>query len=287
MGDRADPEAGMMRGRRSLDGLDDDVRDHIDRETQENIANGMAPDEARHAALRAFGNVTRALEDTRAVWIPVWLDQLLQDARYGLRMMRRNPAFSAVVILTLAVGIGLNTAVFSVVNAVLMRPLSYPEPERLVWVATYDDRSPMEVVSAPDFLAFREQASSLDRIAAFSIGTERVTTKDEVVPARIATVSHEFWDLAGVLPALGRIPSADEESLVLNSLYLASLQEPSAFEYRGHRLFDSRRPRRRLLGRGKVVQITPLPPRRQRLEGALETRVPSEPLPQLLGNRKI
>src|SRR5438876_7002095 len=69
--------------------------------------------------------------------------------------------------------------------------------------------------------------------------------------------------------------------------HLASLQEPSAFEYRGPRLFDSRRPRRRLLGRGKVVQVTPLPPRRQRLEGALETRVPSEPLPQLLGNRKI
>src|SRR6266436_1898217 len=70
-------------------------------------------------------------------------------------------------------------------------------------------------------------------------------------------------------------------------LHLASLQEPSALEYRGHRLFDSRRPRRRLLGRGKVVQVTPLPPRRQRLEGALETRVASELLAQFLGNRKI
>src|SRR5436853_4231826 len=71
------------------------------------------------------------------------------------------------------------------------------------------------------------------------------------------------------------------------TLHLASLQEPSAFEYRGHRLFDSRRPRHRLLGRGKVVEVTPLPPRRQRLECALETRVPLEPLAQLLGNRKI
>src|SRR5437868_523583 len=70
-------------------------------------------------------------------------------------------------------------------------------------------------------------------------------------------------------------------------LHLASLQEPSAFEYRGHRLFDSRRPRHRLLGRGKVVEVTPLPPRRQRLECALETRVPSEVFAQLRGNRKI
>jgi predicted permease len=206
----------VTRGRRSLDDLDDDIRDHIDRETQDNIDRGMAPDDARQAALRAFGNVTRTVEDTRAVWIPVWLDQVLQDARYGLRMLRRNPAFSAVVILTLAVGIGLSTAVFSVINAVLVRPLSYPNADRLVWVAAYDDRGPMEVVTGPAFLAFRDHASSLERIAAFSIGMERVTTKDEVVAARIATVSHEFWDLAGASPALGRLPAADEESIVLS-----------------------------------------------------------------------
>jgi putative ABC transport system permease protein len=100
-----------------------------------------------------------------------------------------------------------------------MRPLSYPEPERLVWVATYDDRSPMEMVSAPDFLAFRERASSLERIAAFSIGMERVATRDQVVPAQIVTVSHEFWDLAGVSPASGRIPSADEDGIVLSHAF--------------------------------------------------------------------
>src|SRR5690348_10702015 len=76
-------------------------------------------------------------------------------------------------------------------------------------------------------------------------------------------------------------------ALAMNVLYLASFQEPSAFEYRRHRLFDSRRPRGRLFGRGKVAQVTPLPTRCQRLEGALEMRVPSEPPPQLLGKRKI
>src|SRR5215831_6443362 len=88
------------------------------------------------------------------------------------------------------------------------------------------------------------------------------------------------WWLA---PASG-VPDARDER---HPFYLASLQEPSAFEYRRRRLFDSRHPCRRLLGCAKVVQVTPLPPRRQRLEGALETRVPSEPLSQLLGNRKI
>jgi len=208
-----------MRRRRSLDDLDEDIRDHIARETDENVGRGMPPADARDAALRKFGNVTLAKEGVRAVWIPIWFDQVLQDARYGFRILRRNPGFSAVVILTLALGIGLNTAVFSVVNAVLVRPLSYASPERLVWVATYDDRSPMEFVTALDFLAFRDQASSLDRIAAFSIGMERVTAKDEVVPARIATVSHEFWDLAGMSPALGRIPSAGEDAIVLSHAF--------------------------------------------------------------------
>src|SRR5437899_1826371 len=89
-----------MKRRRVLDELDADIRDHIERETADNIDRGMTPDDARAAALRKFGNISLAREDARAVWIPVWFDQLLQDARYGLRMIRRRPAFSAVVMLS-------------------------------------------------------------------------------------------------------------------------------------------------------------------------------------------
>src|ERR1700730_16151527 len=102
--------------RRRLEDLDRDIRDHIEEETQDNIARGMAPDEARQAALRKFGNVLRVKENTRDVWSVVWMEQLLQDLRYCLRLPLRNPAFITIVILTLALGIAVNTAVFIVVN---------------------------------------------------------------------------------------------------------------------------------------------------------------------------
>jgi putative ABC transport system permease protein len=203
------------RRRASLGDLDEDIRDHIVRETDQNIARGMPPAEAYAAARRAFGSVALTKEAVRAVWIPIWIDQLLQDTRYAMRLFRRNPGFSAVVILTLALGIGMNTAVVSVVNAVLLRPLAYQHSERLVWIETYDDRSPIAMVIAPDVLAWREQASSVERLAAFSIGTERIAAPGEVVAARVATVSHEFWDLTGGSPALGRIPAPEEDAIVL------------------------------------------------------------------------
>jgi hypothetical protein len=190
----------MTEGRQNLDDLPDDIRDHLERETQDNIDRGMTPENARDAARRSFGNITLAMENTRAVWIPVWFDQLRQDMHYGLRMLRRNPAFSAVVIFTLAVGIGLTTAVFSVVNAVLVRPLSYPAADRLVWVATYDDRGGDEFVASPDFAAWLDQSSSFERLAGFFVEGGRIDVGDDVVQARIAEVTDGFWELAGARP---------------------------------------------------------------------------------------
>jgi putative ABC transport system permease protein len=201
--------------RRMLDGLDDDIRDHIERETRDNIARGMPPEEARHAALRKFGNVTRVKEDTRAVWNRVWLEQLARDIRYGLRMLVRNPGFAAVVILTLALGIGMNTAVFSVVNTVLLRPLAYPHPERLVWIAGYDPNINRDVADSPDFFYWREHARCYTGMAAYGPQQSAMVTPSDAQQVSGVLIAGDFWTLTGARPALGRFFGPQEQDTVV------------------------------------------------------------------------
>src|SRR5689334_21702640 len=126
----------MTRRKRMLADLDAQIRDHIERETQDNIDRGMSPDDARNAALRKFGNVTRVKEDAREIWTVLWFERLAQDVRFALRMLRKNPAFTAVAIVTLALGIGANTAIFSVVNGILIDRLPYSYASQLVRVVS-------------------------------------------------------------------------------------------------------------------------------------------------------
>jgi putative ABC transport system permease protein len=203
------------RGRESLDTLEDEIRDHIRREAEENIARGMAPADAYAAARRAFGNTTLTREAARSVWIPGWWDHLLQDMRFALRLGRRAPGFSIVVVLTLALGIGLNTAVFSVVNAVLVRPLAYPHSERLVWIAPSNAGGQDDVVTSPDFLVWRDGASVFDQLAGFLTVAEPIDVGDEVVQAHVAAVTEGFWDLAGASFVLGGPPLPGQDGVVL------------------------------------------------------------------------
>jgi ABC-type antimicrobial peptide transport system permease subunit len=147
--------------------------------------------------------------------IPGWWDHFIQDVRYGLRLCRRNPGFSLIVVLTLALGIGLNTAVFSVINAVIMRPLSYPNAERLMWVAPYNGRGRENVVMSPDFVAFRDQATSFERLVGVFTNAEPIDVGDEVVQARVAAVTDGFWNLTGAEFALGGPPPPGLDGVVL------------------------------------------------------------------------
>src|ERR1700685_744328 len=149
-----------MRRKRMLEDFDKDIREHIETETLDNIERGMSPEEARYAALRKFGNVTRAKEETREVWSFLWLELLLQDVRFSFRMIRKSPGFTAVAVLTLALAIGANAVVFSVLNALILRPLDVPRPESLYTIDHARDIA--LALSYPDYLDLRDQNRSFD-----------------------------------------------------------------------------------------------------------------------------
>lgn len=216
----------MRRARRALDGLEQDIREHIDLEVQENLARGLAPAEARRQAMRKFGNVALVREDTRAVWAWTRLDQLVQDARYGLRTLPRSPGFTAVAILTLALGIGGSTAMFSAVDAVVLRALPFDEHDRLVAVGTdAAAAAPVTLVTLParpsaglggiapqDFLDWRARQEVFAALAAFS--RANLTFREpggEPEELRVLRVSSGFFEVLRIGPALGRPFSAEHE----------------------------------------------------------------------------
>jgi putative ABC transport system permease protein len=201
----------MKRRKRMMEALDEDIREHIARETQDNIERGMAPEEARYAAMRKFGNVTQVKEETRDVWSFVWLEQLLEDMRFGLRLLRKNPGFTAVAILTLALGIGANAAVFSVVYAVLLRPLPYRDPSRLVVLHETTPKVGDVSVSFLNFFDWRAASHTFAQMAA--VESVDFNLAGVTQPENISgdAVSPNFLSMMGVRPFLGRDFDASEE----------------------------------------------------------------------------
>lgn len=157
-----------MSRHKHLDGLDQEINAHIEAEIEENRARGMSADEARRNAFIRFGNQAAAKEESYNVWHAVWLQQAQQDIRYAVRTLLRNRRFATTVILTLALAIGMNTAVFSVIEAVLLRPLPYPHPQKLVWLASFSrDYQPEHDnwVSRADYSTWSERTKALDETA--------------------------------------------------------------------------------------------------------------------------
>ncbi|HKP10532.1 MAG TPA: ABC transporter permease, partial [Blastocatellia bacterium] len=192
--------------------IDEEVRFHIDMRTEENVRRGMGPEEARRDAERRFGRLTRIKELGYEVRGGGMLETLRQDLRYGARMLLKNPGFTLVAVLTLSLGIGANTAIFSVVNAVLLRPLPFAEPESLVWLWDTQPQLPTAPASLPDFLDWKAQNQSFEHLAAFQGGSMFIDTGDGMRDTPVGLVTPETFALFRVSPILGRT-FTDEETL--------------------------------------------------------------------------
>jgi len=223
------PILGWRRRKQEREELDEELRAHLAIEARERSAQGISPEEARFAARRLFGNQARIAEDTRDVWRIVWLEQLWQDFHYGFRALLHTPGFTAIALLTLAIGIGANTAIFSVVNSVLIRPLRYPESGRLVAVWQVAPSVPNftgNLNCAPTmYFTYREQNRTFEKFGLWSTGGASVTGAGDPEQLHAVFVTYGVLDALGVQPAVGRsFTEADdtpgtEETVILSDWY--------------------------------------------------------------------
>ena len=191
------------RRNQALDGLDDEIRDHIERETEINIARGMTPDEARRQARLAFGNVTLAQEDARAAWTWTWLEQARQDLRFGARILTNSPGISVTAAVLIALVIGINTTIFSMINGLVTQPAPGVNPAGLVRIAI-PERPGAPLISYPDYLDYRAQTTTLQTLTAFTNGRVTVTSDAGSYALIAAAVDANFFDTIGVKPMRGR-----------------------------------------------------------------------------------
>jgi len=188
--------------------LDEELDFHLEKEIEQNLMRGMNPEDARSAALRSFGGVERVKEESRDVRGIRLIEELCYDLSYGLRMLRKLPGVMAIAIATLAVGVGANTAIFSVVNATLLRPLPYNNPDQLVMMwgtnpGGYGWRGKTGF-SAPSFLDYQQQNQVFERMAAFTGVGLTLTEVSHSENIQGGLVTPEFFDVLAVQPSLGR-----------------------------------------------------------------------------------
>jgi len=201
--------------RRLYGDLSEEIQEHLEEKIEELVAGGMSRKEAAAAARREFGNVRLTEEDSRAVWRWAAMEDFFMDIRFGARMLRKNPGFTAVAIVTLALGIAANTTIFSAVNGWMLRPPPIKDHASVVVILSTDpakgwgwDQNP---VSAPDFIAWREQSHSFEDMVASQLSDFALTGEGEPEWLEGMRVSASYFNVLGVAPALGRtfLPSED------------------------------------------------------------------------------
>jgi predicted permease len=194
--------------------MDVEMRAHLERETEQNIARGMPPDEARCAARRAFGGLERIQEEERDARGLVWLENLLRDARLSVRSLARNPGFTATTLFVLTLGTAATAVIFTFANGVFLKPMPFAEPDALV---DLNETAPQWNVSRmgiawPDYEAWRDQNTSFAGMAVLQTGSADLTTETLAERINILRVSHDLTDLLGIQPVLGRGFAAGEDA---------------------------------------------------------------------------
>jgi putative ABC transport system permease protein len=194
--------------------LEEEMLFHLEMKAQENAEAGMKPEDARYAAQRQFGNQTLLWEVSRDMWGVRSIETLFQDLRYGVRTLLRNPVFTLIAVLTLALGIGANTAIFSVINSVLLRPLPYHEPDRIFQVLRHPQWGITPTLSATKFLFLHQHNRTFEGLAAYDVLPAGFTllAGDDAHYVSSLRVSADLFPVLGINPMLGRtFTSADDQ----------------------------------------------------------------------------
>jgi putative ABC transport system permease protein len=200
--------------RRIYDDLGEEIQQHLDEKTEALVAEGMTREQAARAARREFGNITHIEERGREAWMWPLAESLLADVKFALRQLAKNAGFAATAIATLALGIGATSAIFSLVNAVLLQPLPFPESDRLMWISQQDHSLPgiaSEALSYPDYFDWRAQNHTLSGLASYAGGGIILETAGQFLRFDAQTVSANFFDVLGTAPLLGRDFRWDDE----------------------------------------------------------------------------
>jgi predicted permease len=208
--------------------LDDELQFHLDQQVAENIARGLAPDEARTAAMRSFGNPSLLRDQARSTWSWSWLETILRDIRYGARTLTRSPGFALISILVMALGIGATTSLFTIVRAVLLKPLPFAESDKLVAVYEHFRQSTsgdgFNVVAPADFRDWRQQTHGFQDMAAWRRYGFDLTGEHAELPEVVLAAggSSNLLSVLGVQPALGRAFTPEEDQPEANHVVMLS-----------------------------------------------------------------
>src|SRR5215472_345262 len=203
--------ASVFRSHRLDQDLDEELRSHLEMRAADNMSAGMSAEEAQLDARRRFGNAALIKESTRAQRIVLWLESVLQDVRFALRVLRRSPGFTVVAVLTVALTIGATTAVFTVVQSVLLRPLHFENPDRLITASVFMPRFNDEIIASPQYEAFKEDSRVLEDAGAYLRQDLNLSGAGEAERIHAAMATSSFFTTLGIRPHPGRAFTPDED----------------------------------------------------------------------------